>query len=172
MSDPITLILWCADTSRLVSMMASHLLHEGLLAVNQGRIDDQVPVMIGVANQRRWPIFAPEVTARRFLRSRSPRPLTAQRHDFLLTFTSGKAVDSQGAPVQAREAPVIEAHALATALSTVAPSACSSDAILELFNSVGQTATITSRQRMTSQIEVDLYVVADQCQRLVAALAR
>ncbi|MGA1312714.1 MAG: hypothetical protein ACO30L_06480, partial [Ilumatobacteraceae bacterium] len=68
MSDSYSIVLWCADVARFASMVGSHLLSEGILAANRGRIDDEIPILVGVANARRWPVFSREVAARGVVR--------------------------------------------------------------------------------------------------------
>ncbi|MFZ9869431.1 MAG: hypothetical protein ACO3EV_06755, partial [Ilumatobacteraceae bacterium] len=96
MSDPYTIVLWCADVDRFTSMVASHLLSEGISAANSGRIDDEIPVTIGLADWRRWPIFSREVSASGLIRVRAPR-VTTPRHDYLFTVFSGQFVESNRA---------------------------------------------------------------------------
>lgn len=167
MSDSYSIVLWCADVSRFASMVGSHLLSEGILAANRGRIDDEIPVVVGVANARRWPVFSREVAARGVIRCPSPRVRAPERFDYLLTFTSGSWVDSTNAPDTATK--VIEIRRLLLALENMEPSALSQSQVLELFNSVAEPPT-ASRQGTIDK--VDVREIADCCQRLVSALAR
>lgn len=169
-SDPYTIVLWCADTARFASMVASHLLSEGLLVANHGRIDDDIPVTIGVANARRWPIFSREVSAKGIIRSRIPRVSTPQRHDYLLTITSGQDVDSAGAPPQIRGSRVISISELVTALEFVSPSQLSREQIITLFDEV---ARVSKPGRPHTGVGADnAHNIAELCQRLISALAR
>jgi len=169
-SDPYTIVLWCADTARFASMVASHLLSEGLLVANHGRIDDDIPVTIGVANARRWPIFSREVSAKGIIRSRTPRVSTPQRHDYLLTITSGQDVDSAGAPPQIRGSRVIPISELVTALEFVSLSQLSREQIITLFDEV---ARAPKPGRPHTGVDADnAHNIADLCQRLISALAR
>ena len=169
-SDPYTIVLWCADTARFASMVASHLLSEGLLVANHGRIDDDIPVAIGVANARRWPIFSREVSAKGVIRSRTPRVSTPQRHDYLLTITSGQDVDSAGAPPQIRGSRVISISELVAALELVSPSQLSRDQIITLFDEV---ARAPKPGRTHDGVGANnVHSIADVCQRLISALAR
>ena len=167
MSDPFTIALWCADTTRFASMVASHLLTEGIHAANSGRIENHLPVVVGVANTRRWPVLARTVAARGVIRARTPHITTMRQHHYLLTVVSGASVDSGGAPRAAAAARVIDAHKLVMALEAVTPSELSSEQLVDVFASVAQ-------QPVNIQVskEVDVMQVADSCQRLVSALAR
>lgn len=167
MSDPFTIALWCADTTRFASMVASHLLTEGIHAANSGRIENRLPVVVGVANTRRWPVLARTVAARGVIRARTPLITTVRQHHYLLTVVSGASVDSGGAPRAAAAARVIDAHKLVMALEAVTPSELSSEQLVDVFASVAQ-------QPVSIQVskEVDVMQVADSCQRLVSALAR
>ncbi len=167
MSDTYSIVLWCADSFRFSSMVASHLLSEGILAINRGRIDDEIPVVVGVANARRWPIFSREVAVRGVIRGRTPRVTTAERHDYLLTVGSGMVVDSANAP--RGDLRVIDAAALVDALEDVAASELSKDEVLTLFNSVAKPASASTRD--TGSV-MNVRDIADVCQRLVSALAR
>lgn len=169
MSDSYTIVLWCADTSRFASMVASHLLSEGLVVANHGRIDD-LPVTIGVANARRWPIFSREVSAKGVIRSRTPRVSTPQRHDYLLTITSGQDVDSAGAPLQIRGSRVIPISELVAALELVSPSQLSREQIITLFDEVAR-ASKPGRPHTGGDAD-NAHNIADDCQRLISALAR
>jgi hypothetical protein len=167
MNDPFTIALWCADTTRFASMVASHLLTEGIHAANSGRVENHLPVVVGVANTRRWPVLARTVAARGVIRARTPLITTVRQHHYLLTVVSGASVDSGGAPRAAAAARVIDAHKLVMALEAVTPSELSSEQLVDVFASVAQ-------QPVNIQVskEVDLMQVADSCQRLVSALAR
>ena len=169
-SDSYTIVLWCADTARFVSMVASHLLSEGLIVANNGRIDNDIPVAIGVANGRRWPIVSREVSARGIIRSRSPRIITTQRHDYLLTIGSGRHVDNAGAPPRVRESRVIPIAALVAALESVSPSQMSRGEVLGLFDGVAQ---VPIRGAAPHDVGKEgMHEVADICQRLVRSLER
>lgn len=151
-------------------MAASHLLSEGLQAANHGRIDDDIPVAIGVANARRWPIFSREVSTRGLICSRTPRVVTTQRYDYLLTISSGQDVDSAGAPPQIRGSRVIPISELVTALEFVSPSQLSREQIITLFDEV---ARVPKPGRPHTGVDADnAHNIADLCQRLVSALAR
>jgi hypothetical protein len=167
MSDPFTIALWCADTTRFASMVASHLLTEGIHAANSGRIENHLPVVVGVANTRRWPVLARTVAARGVIRARTPHITTVRQHHYLLTVVSGASVDSGGAPRAAAAARVIDAHNLVMALEAVTPSELSGEQLVDVFASVAQ-------HPLNIQVskEVDVMQVADSCQRLVSALAR
>lgn len=167
MSDPYSIVLWCADVARFASMVGSHLLSEGILAANRGRIDDEIPIVVGVANASRWPVFSREVAARGVVRCPSPRVATPERFDYLLTFNSGSCVDSTNAPDTATK--VIDVARLVQALESTEPSALSQSQVLSLFDSVAEPATV-SHQR--TRDKVDVREIADLSQRLVSALAR
>jgi len=195
MSDPYTIVLWCADAARFVSMVGAHLLTEGILAVNAGRIDDDVPVAVGVANARRWPVFSRTVAARGVIFARSPQVTTRERHDFLLTFADASGRDASGLYASRLDATlldttrapsanlrVIRAADLVEALEAApAPSTMSKAEALALFSSVarervadgapeGQSVTATQTAADTDG-EADVHEIADCCQRLVRALA-
>ena len=167
MSDLFTIALWCADTTRFASMVASHLLTEGIHAANSGRIENRLPVVVGVANARRWPVLARTVAARGVIRARTPHITTMRQHHYLLTVVSGASVDSGGVPQAAAAARVIEAHKLVMALEATTPSELSGEQLVDVFASVAQ-------QPLNVRVskEVDVMQVADSCQRLVSALAR
>ena len=167
MSDPFTIALWCADTTRFASMVASHLLTEGIHAANSGRVENHLPVVVGVANTRRWPVLARTVAARGVIRARTPHITTMRQHHYLLTVVSGASVDSGGAPRAAAAARVIDAHKLVMALEAVTPSELSSEQLVDVFASVAQQPV-----NIRVSKEVDVMQVADSCQRLVSALAR
>ena len=167
MSDPFTIALWCADTTRFASMVASHLLTEGIHAANSGRIENRLPVVVGVANTRRWPVLARTVAARGVIRARTLHITTVRQHHYLLTVVSGASVDSGGAPRAAAAARVIEAHKLVMALEAVTPSELSGEQLVNVFASVAQQPV-----NIRVSKEVDVMQVADSCQRLVSALAR
>jgi len=151
-------------------MVASHLLSEGLIVANSGRIDNDIPVAIGVANGRRWPIVSREVSARGIIRSRSPRIITTERHDYLLTIGSGQHVDNDGAPPHVRESRVIPIEALVAALESVSPSQMSRGEVLGLFDRVAQVSIGGTAPRNVGK--EGLQEVADTCQRLVSSLER
>jgi hypothetical protein len=167
MSDPFTIALWCADTTRFASMVASHLLTEGIHAANSGRIENHLPVVVGVANTRRWPVLARTVAARGVIRARTPHITTVRQHHYLLTVVSGASVDSGGAPRAAAAARVIDAHNFVMALEAVTPSELSGEQLVDVFASVAQHPL-----NIRVSEEVDVMQVADSCQRLVSALAR
>lgn len=166
MNQPYTIVLWCADTTRFASMVAAHLLNEGIVAANRGRIDDEIPMAIGVANTGRWPVFSREVAAGGILRHRRPRVSTVDRHDFLLTLSSGFEVDARFAPRSAL--PVIDALQLAHAFEAVTPSALNKNEVLKVLNDASRPSVAAMRRR----VNVDVNYIADTCQRLVSALAR
>lgn len=199
MSDPYTIVLWCADAARFVSMVGAHLLTEGILAANAGRIDDDIPVAVGVANARRWPVFSRTVAARGVIFVRSPQVTTRERHDFLLTFADVSGRDASGfrrkrsrrnfarhdagASANLR---VIRAADLVEALEAApAPSTMSKAEALALFSSVArervvdgarEERSVTATQTATQTVadtdgEADVHEIADCCQRLVRALA-
>ena len=185
MSDPYTIVLWCADAARFVSMVGAHLLTEGILAVNAGRIDDDVPVAVGVANARRWPVFSRTVAARGVIFARSPQVTTRERHDFLLTFADASGLDAT--LLDTTRAPsanlrVIRAADLVEALEAApAPSTMSKAEALALFSSVArervadgarESQSVTATQTAAdTDGEADVHEIADCCQRLVRALA-
>lgn len=171
MTDPYTIVLWCADRSRFLSMVGSHLLSEGLAVANRGRIENRVPVAIGVANSRRWPIFSREVSASGIIRSRTPRVATPQRHDYLLTFASGRHVDNGGAPPQARDSRVIPIHDLLSTVETISPrpTQLRRDEVVGLFDRASYDAVPADSNHGSGESTV--HDVAELCQRLVSALA-
>lgn len=195
MSDPYTIVLWCADAARFVSMVGAHLLTEGILAANAGRIDDEVPVAVGVANARRWPVLSRTVAARGVIFARSPQVTTRERHDFLLTFADVSGRDASGLDASGLDATlldttrapsanlrVIRAADLVEALEAApAPSTMSKAEALALFSSVArervvdgarEERSITATQTATdTDGEADVHEIADCCQRLVRALA-
>lgn len=199
MSDPYTIVLWCADAARFVSMVGAHLLTEGILAANAGRIDDEVPVAVGVANARRWPVFSRTVAARGVIFARSPQVTTRERHDFLLTFADVSGRDASGLDASRLDATlldttrapsanlrVIRAADLVEALEAApAPSTMSKAEALALFSSVAreravdgarEERSVTDTQTATQTVadtdgEADVHEIADCCQRLVRALA-
>lgn len=165
-STEYTIILWFADTSRYVSMVASHLFREGLLAANQGRIDNSIPVSVGVANARRWPIFSREVSASGLICSRTPKLSSIERHDFLVTVGSGQAVDAVNAPRP--DLSVIALEELADTFATLFPSSRSKHEMIQLFSNLARPA-IHSERNSTEDINVQ--EVAELCVRAVGALA-
>lgn len=167
MSDTYRIVLWCADAVRFSSMVASHLLSEGISAANRGRIDDEIPIVVGVANARRWPVFSREVAVRGVIRGKIPRVVTAERYDYLLTVGSGTAVDDGNAPRSNLH--VIDAAELALALEGAVPSALSKVEVLGLFNSVAKPSTSGSVQQGSTK---NVREIADVCQHLVSVLAR
>ena len=199
MSNPYTIVLWCADAARFVSMVGAHLLTEGILAANAGRIDDDIPVAVGVANARRWPVFSRTVAARGVIFARSPQVVTRERHDFLLTFADASGRDASGLDASRLDATlldttrapsanlrVIRAADLVEALEAApAPSTMSKAEALALFSSVArervvdgarEERSVTATQTATQTVadtdgEADVHEIADCCQRLVRALA-
>jgi len=169
-SDSYTIVLWCADKSRFTSFAAAHLLSEGLLVANQGRIDD-IPVRVGVANAQRWPIFSREVSTRGVLRSFRPRVDTFERHDFMLTFGSG-GVDGRGSRL-GDDTPVIRAANLVRAIEDVSLDALPKPDVIALFSSVAQLGIgveAGDHDLRPTRSGVDLRSLADTCQRIVTAL--
>jgi hypothetical protein len=168
MSHRYTLVLWTADANRYVSFAAAHLLYEGLAAANQGRIDDEIPVAIGVANARRRPIFSREASATGLLIGRDPVVSTTERHDYLLTFASGDDVDALRFRAPTTKPRVLHGGTLVEALESVSPQKLSKSEVLALFTSVSRTARPISTPNSD---RVALREVADLCQRLVAAMS-
>lgn len=166
MSDTYRIVLWCADAVRFSSMVASHLLSEGISAANRGRIDDEIPIVVGVANARRWPVFSREVAVRGVIRGKIPRVVTAERYDYLLTVGSGTAVDDGNAPRPGLS--VIDAATLARALDDVSPNEMSKDEVLALFDSVAKPSSAGTSQSAAANVRE----IADVCQHLVSVLAR
>ena len=170
MSDPYTIVLWCADVDRFTSMVASHLLSEGISAANSGRIDDEIPVTIGLADWRRWPIFSREASASGLIRVRAPRVTTPRRHDYLFTVFSGQFVESSRARDVPRGSRVVTIHALVEALESVSPSRMSRKEIVRLFDDAAHEPTVgTGSKRVAPQ---PVHEIADVCQRFVVALTR
>mgnify|MGYP003335702333 len=168
MSTPYTLALWTADANRFLSFAAAHLLCEGLSAANQGRIDDEIPIAVGVANARRRPIVSRRVSTTGLLFGRDPKVGTAERYDYLFTISSGDEVDSLNYRAPTAKPRVIQCDRLLMALESVSPQSMSKSEVLALFESVSRQARpITSPNYDT----VDLRVIAEQCQRLVTALS-
>lgn len=177
MSDPYTIVLWCADTVRFASLVAAHLLHEGVMAANMGRVDDEIPVAIGVANARRTPVFSRTVSKLGLIRPLSPRVDTVERVDYYLTLTSGDHVDANGAPAEVRGARVIRAHDLVSALEANSARLLPKPEALELFASVSREPLHPSSEHRESREaagseKVDVHEIAECCQRVVMALAR
>lgn len=169
MSDPYTIVLWGADVDRFTSMVAVHLLSEGISAANSGRIDDEIPVTIGLADWRRWPIFSREVSASGLIRVRAPR-VTTPRHDYLFTVFSGQFVESNRARDVPRSSRVVAIHALVEALESVSPSRMSREEIVRLFDDAAHEPTAgTGSKRAAPQ---PVHEIADVCQRFVVALSR
>ncbi len=160
------IVLWFADTSRYASMVASHLFGEGLLAVNRGRIDNSIPVSVGVANTRRWPIFSREVSASGLICSRYPKVSSMERHDFLVTVVSGQAVDAGNAP--RHDLSVITLEELANTVTALTPSSSSKRETTQLFSKLAAPA-IHGKRNSTKDINVQ--EIAELCIRIVAALA-
>lgn len=173
MSDSYTIVLWCADKLRFTSFAAAHLLSEGLLVANQGRIDD-IPVRVGVANAQRWPIFSREVSTRGVLRSFRPRVDTFERRAFMLTFGSG-GVDGRGSRL-GDDTPVLRAANLVRAIEDVSLDAEPKPDVIALFSSVAQLGTgveageAGDHAPRPTRSGVDLRSLADTCQRIVTAL--
>ena len=168
MSHPYTLVLWTADANRYISFAAAHLLYEGLAAANQGRIDDEIPVAVGVANARRRPIISREASATGLLFGRDPVVSTPERHDYLLTFASGDDVDALRFRAPMTKPRVLHGGALVEALENVSPQKLPKSEVLALFASVSRAARPISVPNVD---KVALREVADLCQRLVAALS-
>lgn len=160
------IVLWLADTSRFVSMVASHLLSEGLQVANRGRIDDAIPIVVGVANANRWPIYSREVTARGLIRAQVPRVACAERHDYLLTVASGSEVDAAHAPRP--NLPVIHLSSLSNTLSNHSVSAVSTKELLGIFSKLAVPA-IKSNQPLDA--EVSVREIADLCLEVITALS-
>lgn len=168
MSEKYTVVLWTADANRFLSFTAAHLLSEGLSVANRGRIDDETPVAVGVANARRRPIVSRRVSKTGLLFGRDPEVATAERYDYLFTISSGDEVDSLKYRAPAVKPRVIQCDRLLTALESVSPQAMAKSEIVALFESVSRQARpITS----PNYEEVDLRIIAEHCQRLVAALS-
>lgn len=159
-------------------MVSAHLLHEGLLAANHGRIDDEIPVAVGVANRRRWPVFSRRVTSRGLVLRRLPAVRTAVRHDYLLVLSGSRPFDMADVPSHVQCQRVIAADELIAALDDVVPSELPSVDVVALFDSVSKPlAQHTTRNGTTSDTSYELWSgnlteVAEACQRLVSALAR
>jgi len=173
-SDPYTIVLWCADSARVVSLVSAHLLHEGLSAANSGRIDDEIPMVVGVAHARRWPVFSRAVTRRGVIRARSPQVRTPKRFDYLFTITGADDIDARGLPRGVVCTHVVVADDLLAALGSVYPSEMSERDIQSLFQSVAHPLSIdnTRRRRNSAGSRIGMEHIADICQRLVTALAR
>jgi hypothetical protein len=174
MSDPYTIVLWCADAARFASMVGAHLLTEGILAANAGRIDDDIPIAVGVANASRWPIFSRTVAARGIILARSPHVVTRERYDYLLTFVDTAQLDTSRSP--RADLSVVRADELVDALEAApAVSAMSKADILAVFDSVarkpGNEDAHHQRTTTDSGVGFDVHEIADCCQRLVRALA-
>jgi hypothetical protein len=168
-SDPYTIVLWGADVDRFTSMVAVHLLSEGISAANSGRIDDEIPVTIGLADWRRWPIFSREVSASGLIRVRAPR-VTTPRHDYLFTVFSGQFVESNRARDVPRSSRVVAIHTLVEALESVSPSRMSREEIVRLFDDAAHEPIAgTGSKRAAPQ---PVHEIADVCQRFVIALTR
>jgi hypothetical protein len=150
-------------------MVAVHLLSEGISAANSGRIDDEIPVTIGLADWRRWPIFSREVSASGLIRVRAPR-VTTPRHDYLFTVFSGQFVESNRARDVPRSSRVVAIHTLVEALESVSPSRMSREEIVRLFDDAAHEPTAgTGSKRAAPQ---PVQEIADVCQRFVVALTR
>jgi hypothetical protein len=150
-------------------MVAVHLLSEGISAANSGRIDDEIPVTIGLADWRRWPIFSREVSASGLIRVRAPR-VTTPRHDYLFTVFSGQFVESNRARDVPRSSRVVAIHTLVEALESVSPSRMSREEIVRLFDDAAHEPTAgTGSKRAAPQ---PVHEIADVCQRFVVALTR
>jgi hypothetical protein len=162
-----TIALWAADADCYVSFAAAHLLHEGLQVANRGRLDDVIPISVGVANARRRPILSREVSARGLIFSREPLVTSPERYDYLLTFTSGDQVDSLRFRGPSPSPQVIDGKVLLEVLEGVSPISMSKHDVLALFSSVARPAVRISRP---SETYIELGHIADTCQRLVTAL--
>jgi hypothetical protein len=150
-------------------MVAVHLLSEGISAANSGRIDDEIPVTIGLADWRRWPIFSREVSASGLIRVRAPR-VTTPRHDYLFTVFSGQFVESNRARDVPRSSRVVAIHTLVEALESVSPSRMSREEIVRLFDDAAHEPIAgTGSKRAAPQ---PVHEIADVCQRFVVALTR
>jgi len=168
-SDPYTIVLWGADVDRFTSIVAVHLLSEGISAANSGRIDDEIPVTVGLADWRRWPIFSREVSASGLIRVRAPR-VTTPRHDYLFTVFSGQFVESNRARDVPRSSRVVAIHTLVEALESVSPSRMSREEIVRLFDDAAHEPIAgTGSKRAAPQ---PVHEIADVCQRFVIALTR
>nr|MBU6202937.1 hypothetical protein [Acidobacteriota bacterium] len=170
MSDSYTIVLWCADAVRFASMVASHLLSEGLDATNLGRIDNHVPVTIGVANTHRWPVFSRQVSATGVIHGRNPRIATPLRHDYFLTVGSGAVVDSGGAPQQVQGSGVFSIEHLAEILESEVPSRMSRAEVVSLLDGAARPPVRGVAVRRAESKRV--HEIAEECQRLVTALSR
>ena len=167
-SDPYTVVLWIADANRFVSFAAAHLLHEGLSAANQGRIDNEIPVAVGVANARRRPIISREASASGLIFGRDPVVSTSERHDYLMTFTSGDQVDALRFRGPTTKPRVVGGQQLLAALDGTSPQSMSKSEILSLFSSVSRTAQPIS---VPHYDKPELRSIADLCLRLVEVLS-
>jgi hypothetical protein len=165
---PYGIVLWCADRVRLVSFAAAHLLTVNLQTVNNGRIAGDMPLAAGVANSRRWPMISREVTAGRILRSQRPRVGRVERHDFLLTFTSGLHVDATVSTRALTESRVIRADHLVELFEKTLTNQMTKTDLLDCFVSIARPAVVSGAERNSDS---DLYEIADTCNRLVTALA-
>jgi hypothetical protein len=166
--SPYTIVLWVADANRYISFAAAHLLHEGLSVANQGRIDNEIPVSVGVANARRRPIISREASASGLIFGRDPVVSTPERHDYLMTFTSGDQVDALRFRAPTTKPRVIVGEQLITALDGTSPQSMSKSEILSRFAAVSQIAKPIS---VPHDDHLELRGVADLCLRLVEALS-
>lgn len=168
MSDNYTVVLWLADANRFLSFVVAHLLHEGLAAANRGRIDDEIPVAVGVANARRRPMISRAVSSSGLLFGRDPEVTTGERHDYLLTVASGDEVDALNFRAPTVQPRVIRASDLLAALEAISPGALSKTEVLSLFASLARDARAITNPNTDS---IDLSATAELCQRVVAALS-
>ena len=167
MSNSYTIVLWCADTNRYVSMVAAHLMHHALSAANDGRADMPIPVSVGVANSSRFPIFAPRVSSTALVVARRPRVRTPERYDYLLTYLSERNVDASGGGRYVRQAPVLMFDTLLEVVECARPNELSKHVVLELFASA---AVPASHDRSRPVRNFDLDDIAEVSQRRVLAL--
>ena len=169
MSDPYTIVFWCADTSHVTAFAGAHLLQTGIDTANRGRLGDEIPIKVGVGVARRRPILSREVSARGILRARQPRITTSARFDYLLTFASGHEVSLSASLRNTPDVSVIAARDLLATLEPVSPNSMTKQEILGSFNRVARTPSHVSDPH---QPEVNLREIAVVCQQLVAAFSR
>jgi hypothetical protein len=146
-------------------VVAAYLLGEGLLVANRGRLDNCVPVVAGVANARRTPVFSREVS-RLPIRSRIPRVSSVERYDYLVTIASNQNVDAVNAP--RFDLSVIVLEELVDALSTCSIQAQSQYAMIQLFSDLARPATHIVPD---STCTIDSQTIAELCIRAVVALS-
>ena len=162
-------VFWLADTSRFHSMVTYHLMKEALLTVNRGRIDDPIPISVGVANARRWPIFSREVAARGIISARTPKFISVERYDYLLTVISNDEVDAANAP--RRNLPVIALPDLAFSLESASSHQTSRNEFLRLLEKLARPPVARPR-RNDNTVECNFHEIADLCLGVVNALGR